>query len=351
MYVIPTNSCNLGCKYCFIGKLEKKEMLMSEDILLKAIDLFAKELNERQGTILFYGGEPLMNFNLIQFAIKYVNSNNMNIKFSMVTNGTLINEKIADFIKENNISVGVSIDGPREINNQNRVYKNSNIGSYEKVLEKIRLLQSKNVDFGLSITLSKEILEHQENYFEWLRELNVKSISYNLLHFTEKDPCWRKYYSDATKFIYKSNDILYNDNFDEDRIKRKYDAFYNRKFKFADCAAIGGNQVAILPNGDVEICHGLWNRKESHILNIANINSFDEIKKTSEYDFWKNNLTINKEKCLKCPAIYICGGGCAVQARDLFDDIGGIDKGFCIHTKIILKLILQEVYEENKEND
>ncbi len=350
MYIIPTNSCNLGCKYCFIGKLEKKDISMTSDILLKAIDLFAQELNGNEGTILFYGGEPLMNFDMLKLAVNYVSYNNMNIRFSMVTNGTLINTDIAEFIKENNISVGVSIDGPKKVNDQNRVYKNSDIGSYDKVFEKIRILQSRNVNFGLSITLSKETLEHQQEFFDWLRELNVKSISYNLLHFTEKDPDFKQYYRDATKFICKSNDKLYDEGFDEDRIKRKYDAFYNRKFKFADCAAIGGNQIALLPNGDIEVCHGLWNRKREHILNIKNVKSFDEIKKTKEYKFWKNNLTLKKEKCLKCPAIYVCGGGCAVQSKDLFGDINGIDEGFCIHTTIILKLILKEVYNESINN-
>lgn len=346
MYIIPTNSCNLGCKYCFIGKLNNCIENMTDETLYKSIELFQKNTNNNK-TILFYGGEPLMNFELLKKAVKYVKEKKYNITFSMVSNGTLINNEIIDFIKNNNIDLGISIDGPQQITDENRVYKNSTLGVYNDVINKIKLLQEKKVDFGLSITLSKSFMNIKEEFLDWIKELNVKNISYNLLHFTEKDPDWEEYYIEATKFIYKSNEELFDLGFKEDRAKRKYDAFFNRNFKFADCAAIGGNQITILPNGDIEICHGLWNRNKKHINNVNNIESLDEIISQEEYVFWQENLTLNKEECLKCPAIYICGGGCALQAKDLFEDINGVDKAFCLHSKIMLEKILKEVYNDS----
>ena len=347
MYIIPTNTCNLGCKYCFIGSLLNNQIKMTDEILYKSIRLFNKQLNNNKGTILFYGGEPLMNFDIVKKAVEYCKLNNYNNTFSMVTNGLLINEEIADFIKENNISVGISLDGPKELTNKNRVYKNSTIGTYDDVIEKLKVLKNKQVDFGLSITLSKDFIKYKDAFIEWIKEIDVKNISYNLLHFTDKDPEWEKYYEEASKFIYHSNNILFSSGYNEDRIKRKYDAFYNRNFKFADCAAIGGNQITINPSGDIDICHGLWNNKSNHIKNILDIDDLKEIKSTEQYDFWKNNLTINKKECLSCPAIYECGGGCALQAKDLFDDIRGIDRGICVHSKFLLKYILKEVYKDS----
>jgi uncharacterized protein len=349
MYIIPTNSCNLGCKYCFIGRINNNIENMSEETLYKSIELFNNNLikNNESGTILFYGGEPLMNFDLVKKAVNYVCQKKYKIEFSMVTNATLINEKILSFIKKYNISLGISIDGPKKITDINRVYKNSKLGVYDDVMAKLNFIKESDVDFSLSITLSKEFLNIKEEFLKWLQETKVKKISYNLLHFTTKEPDWEEYYKKTTEFIYDSNLLLYDLGYREDRIHRKYNAFYNRNFKFSDCAAIGGNQITILPNGDIEICHGLWNRNKKHINNINNINSFDDIINTNEYKFWQNNLTLNKEECLRCPAIYICGGGCALQAEDLFDNRSGLDKAFCIHSKIILEKILTEVYNDS----
>ena len=349
MYIIPTNTCNLKCKYCFIGKLNDKPVKMEKSTLIKAIELFNKHLQEinDKGTIFLYGAEPLLNFDLIKVAVEYVKKHNYNIQFSMVSNGILITDEIADFIKDNNISLGISVDGPKEITDENRIFKNGNNSVYDAVLKKINLLKSKKVDFGLSITIAPIFLENENYFLNWIAKLGVYNISYNLLHFTTKTDEWKEYYKKATKFIYKSNKKLFDQGFNEDRINRKYDSFYNRIFKFSDCGAVGGNQITVCPNGDIEICHGYWNYKRKILPNINQIQSFSDLFDNAEYIKWSNNITLNKKKCLRCPAIYICGGGCAMQAKDLFGNEKEIDKPFCIYTKGMLKNILKEVYEDN----
>lgn len=349
VYIIPTNTCNLKCKYCFIGKLNDKPVKMEKSTLIKAIELFNKHLQEinDKGTIFLYGAEPLLNFDLIKVAVEYVKKHNYNIQFSMVSNGILITDEIADFIKDNNISLGISVDGPKEITDENRIFKNGNNSVYDAVLKKINLLKSKKVDFGLSITIAPIFLENENYFLNWIAKLGVYNISYNLLHFTTKTDEWKEYYKKATKFIYKSNKKLFDQGFNEDRINRKYDSFYNRIFKFSDCGAVGGNQITVCPNGDIEICHGYWNYKRKILPNINQIQSFSDLFDNPEYIKWSNNITLNKKKCLRCPAIYICGGGCAMQAKDLFGNEKEIDKPFCIYTKGMLKNILKEVYEDN----
>lgn len=290
------------------------------------------------------GGEPLINFNLIKECIIYSKAKNYNLKFSIVSNATLINDEIANFIKENNIGLGISIDGPKNITDKNRIFANDFTSVYDKVISKINLLKSKNVEFGLSITISPDFLKKQDEFLTWLSDLNVKNISYNLMHFTTLTNSWKKYYKDATKFLIKSNNLLYPMGFDEDRIRRKYYSFYERDFKYSDCGARGGNQITIKPNGDMTICHGYWNTNENEIGNINTINSLSDIFKTSKYIDWNYNIPINNNKCQECNAIYICGGGCAMQAKTLFGDEKNIDKAFCIHSKEMLKYILTELY-------
>lgn len=349
MYLIPTNTCNLMCKYCFIGKLNEKPCYMEYDTAIDAVDKFYEHLCSigEKGTIFFYGAEPLLNFDLIKKVVLYSKEKGYDIEYVMVSNGILLNAEIANFIKENSISLGLSIDGPKNINDSNRIFKGSKKSVYDVVLSKIKLLKSMDVDFNLSITVAPVFLDNEEYFLRWIEDLGIYNISYNLLHFTYKTDEWKSYYKKAVKFIYKSNNLLFNKGFNEDRVNRKYDAFYNRTFKFSDCAAIGGNQLTICPNGDIEICHGYWNRKERKLPNIKDIDSFSDLFSLDEYKKWATNITLNKTKCLNCPAIYICGGGCAMQSKDLFGDERKIDKAFCIYTKFMLRNILKEVYIEN----
>ena len=353
MYIIPNNNCNLMCKYCFIGKLNNSNPeKMSSDTMKNAVDKFSKHLKDigaEKGEIVFYGGEPLLNFDLIKECVEYSKIKKYNFKYSIVTNATLITESIADYIRDNKIGIGISIDGPKKINDKNRIFEKNSASVYDMVINKINLLKSKNVDFGLSITIANEFLDEQEEFIKWLKNLNIKGISYNLLHYTSKSKGWKKYYKRATNFIIKSNNELYDLGFREDRIKRKYYAFYERDFKYSDCGARGANQISIRPNGDITICHGYWNTSENEIGNINKID-INDIFKTNNYKKWHLNTPINNETCLNCQALYICGGGCAMQSKDLFGDELKIDKAFCIHTKLILKFILTELYYENQNN-
>ena len=142
--------------------------------------------------------------------------------------------------------------------------------------------------------------------------------------------------------LFKAHKIFQKHDIKEDRVLRKFRAFYINRFKFNDCSAVGAQQLAISPNGNISICHAYWNNS---IQKCGNINScnFEDVFRTKTYKNWKHNLTVNKKQCLKCPAIYICGGGCPKQAADMFNNINGIDKPFCIHTKHSLKELLKEL--------
>lgn len=71
---------------------------------------------------------------------------------------------------------------------------------------------------------------------------------------------------------------------------------------------------------------------------------------SDEIDFWKKRCTLNNDECLNCESIFICGGGCAIQAEALFRDRNHIDEPFCIHTKVALKWILQSCYNRMKND-
>lgn len=354
MYFILSSACNLGCKYCFIENCQfnnKKEVNMSKKTALSALIKYTNYLkdNKLRGSVIFYGGEPLVNWEIIKYILNKSVELNSPIDFSMVTNATLLDEEKIKFLSKHKVEIGVSIDGPKELNDKNRIYRTSNKSVYDEVIKKFPMLDVQNCKYGLSITVSEDLLDNQDKVLIWLKQLGVKSIFYNLYHYTNYDRNWENYYKRACKFLIKSHNILIKNDIYDGRIIRKIDSFYNNEFKFSDCGAIGANQLAIKPNGDVCICHG-YLKTDKYVIGNINKDSIQKILCSDEIKFWKQRCTLNNKKCLGCGALFICGGGCAIQSEALFGSRQALDKPFCIHTKQTLRWLLKSGYLISKDS-
>lgn len=345
MYFILSSACNLGCKYCFIENCQfnnKKEINMSEKTALTALNKYTSYLKENKlrGSVIFYGGEPLVNWKVIKKVLNQALMLESPIDFSMVTNATLLDKEKIEFLSKHNVEIGISIDGPKSLNDKNRIYRNSDKSVYDEVIKKFPLLDISKSKYGLSITVSEDLLDKQDEVLNWLKKLGIKSIFYNLYHYTSYDYNWESYYKKACKFLIKSYETLTQDGIYDGRMIRKIDSFYDNEFKFSDCGAIGANQLAIKPNGDICICHG-YLKTDKYVIGNIDVNSLEEIMNSEEISFWKKRNTLENKKCLKCNSLFICGGGCAIQAEALFGNRKCLDKPFCIHTKSTLKWLLK----------
>lgn len=195
-------------------------------------------------------------------------------------------------------------------------------------------LKNKNCKFGLSITLTDQIINNQELILSWLKEINVKNISYNSLHFTWKYDKWRDYYERATEFICKSNDIL--NECIESSIQSKINVIVNKNFKYFGCLAAGVNQVVDKPNADICIYHGEFKNDDSTIDNIYNFD-FNNIMNYEKLHYYREFNPLNETECLKCDALFSCGGGCFLQSKKLFGIASKNDKAMCIYNKKVNK--------------
>ena len=192
MYFILSSACNLGCKYCFIENCQfnnKKEVNMSKQTALSALIKYTEYLkqNKLRGSVIFYGGEPLINWDVIKCVLIKSKSLNSPIDFSMVTNATLLDDEKIAFLAKYKVEIGISIDGPKILNDKNRLYKVGNKSVYDEVIKKFPMLEAKKCKYGLSITVSEDLLNMQEDVIDWLKKLGVKSIFYNLYHYTSYD--------------------------------------------------------------------------------------------------------------------------------------------------------------------
>ncbi|MCR4945177.1 MAG: radical SAM protein [Clostridium sp.] len=232
-----SESCNLACHYCYAEEgsygQEQKTNIMSletvKDVVKRTYELYPKGIT----TIQFFGGEPLLNKDVMREAVKWINIyvDKLNIDkplFTMVTNGTLIEDEDIMFFNEYFASITISLDGNKEINDYNRVFKNNKGSVYETVASKIRRMDELGRKFYLAIegTINrKHIIEFKKSgkmeALEALKELNADIIHISPL--IESDSCKSCVSSESLTDLNKIDVLNFFDSWIEEEISSGID--------------------------------------------------------------------------------------------------------------------------------
>lgn len=366
-YMILSEQCNLACKYCFLGNNDSKKrknfdlQSMSTEIADKAVDYFIKQLNssgldfeKEKPVVIFYGGEPLVNYSvLVHIAEKLISLKGKekclkNLEMSMVTNGLLLDDEKIVKLKDLEIEVAISLDGFTENENNMRVDRNGN-SSFNKVLEKITRCKELGLNISLSVTLSEETIKNKINIIKLLNKYDIKSFGFNIMMSSDTFLVPDSYNDLVAQYIIDVFVELRKLGIYEDRMMRKLDSFVKAQVYYSDCAATSGGQIVIAPNGQVGICHGCLHDKKYFVSNV-NDYSFD-CKNDESYIEWSQLTPVNHEECLDCPALGICGGGCPLNAMYLKkgNTIHSIDTRFCFHAKKTLDFLICDLYRVMQE--
>lgn len=356
MYLNISTFCNLACKYCFIENnpiTNNCFQKMNFETAKKAVDKFINEVNKNkmeEAQIIIYGGEPLTNFELLQKIIQYIRKAKHDLAVTIITNGTLLRKKEILFLKQNKIGIGISLDGPKKINDKNRIFRNGSGSVYDSAVEAIKLLNKYDCNYCVSATVTNDVLNNQDEVFEWIKDLNIKNIFWNLYHYStyvsEKE--WKRFYKRMSDFILNMYLRLDKIGVDEERVKEQLKLFLDKRFKFHNCGAVGLNQITVQPNGDVCICQGDSRSSDTIVGNII-IDDINTILNNSKNDKWLKMYTVDKSECKNCPAISVCGGGCPLQSEALFGDRKDLDKATCVYYKESLKWLLLQYYLASEE--
>lgn len=354
MYLITTSSCNLACKYCFLDNnpnAKKNTKMMGFEVAKTAVDKFSnfgKRTDWKDTNLLFYGGEPTLNFDVIKKTIEYCNENSYWFNYSIITNATTLTADQLQFLTDNGVQIGVSIDGPKNITDKNRVFKNSNYSVYDKAIDAIKLMKSTKSKYSISCTIAPEVVDNKELFQDWIDNLGVHNIYFNIYHYADKSEEWMEYYPKMSSFMFDEYYRLLQKNIIEGKCCEIVSNFVKRHFKNNNCGAVGRNQVAIAPDGDIFICQGDVRTKELSIGNILVDDPNILLKNPpNENEQWSTSYTANNGECLDCEALSICGGGCPLQSEALFGDRCKVDKASCVFYKYAIKYILQRIFEKS----
>ena len=360
VYFLLTEKCNFRCSYCFVKNhavLAYKESHMTQETALGGLDFFCRMIKkdpeqfEMEKTIVFYGGEPLMNWPVFEVLLarirNYMETGILPEKttLNLVTNGTLLTNRIARILKDNSVQVSISIDGDDLATNSCRVYA-SGKPVYQDVRRGFKICKDLGMDIGASCTLSEASISDFDTTIRVLiDECGVTNLGLNLM-ITGSQKMIEGYNERAARFIINAFQVFRERGVYEDRIMRKANAFIEKKVWPFDCGATGGNQFVIAPNGDVGVCHGFTAERRYFPTNI-NDDIFN-ISKDETYHEWSMRSPLNMPQCQNCPALGICGGGCPFQAKIEKGSIWDLDERFCVHAKLTLEWLIWDLLEQTQ---
>ena len=317
------HDCNLKCNYCFAsqGDFNGEKLMMPLEVGKKAIDfIIAQSKNRVNLEVDFFGGEPLMNFDVVKALVDYARSqeaaHHKKFKFTMTTNGVLLNDEIMAYLDENMDNVVLSLDGRKCVNDNMRKTVNDK-GSFDIIIDKIKkmaAMREGKKDYYVRGTYTKHNLDFSEDV-EFLAQEGFKSISvepvvaeeghdYAILR-EDVDAILKEYDKLALDYLSrKERGVDYNFfhfNIDLDHGPCVYK-------RLSGCGA-GRDYVAVTPEGDVYPCHQFVGNEAFKMGDVFKGIEHPEIKE----EFGKANL-LKKDKCKDCWCRYFCGGGCHANA-------------------------------------
>ncbi|KGP76348.1 hypothetical protein JT05_04890 [Desulfosporosinus sp. Tol-M] len=360
-YFVMTELCNLACSYCFIeNKMDGsivREKVMTKERAKKGLDFFCKQIQKDESmfkeekNIIIYGGEPLINFGTLKHLLNLIDQYKVLGKLpdktnvSIITNGTLLTSEIAEVLKNNNISIAVSLDGSNECANSCRKFQSGD-KAFDDIIKGIEAASSVGCNCGLSITLTEETIKDLPQIEAVVDKYDISSLGFNILMTDENFQVSPKYNEEASEFIIKAFELFREKGIYEDRMMRKAKSFSNSKIYLYDCGALGGNQIVIAPDGQVGICHGYLYNREYFPTSIDD-DTFDPTT-NDVYLEWNKRTPINMEQCIDCEALGICGGGCPQNAKNNSQNksIWDLDDRFCVHAKKTLEWLIWDLYQK-----
>ncbi len=312
------HDCNLRCKYCFAstGDFGHGRLLMPLDVAKKAIDfLIEKSVGRRNLELDFFGGEPLMNIDVVKEVVKYAREqekiHNKNFRFTTTTNGVLLNDDIADYLNSEMANIVLSHDGRKEVNDVMRETVNKK-GSYDIITPKFQDMVKKRGDkeYYVRGTFTKNNLDFEKDVLH-LYELGFDQISVEPVvtdskydyALTEADlPRIFEEYEHLAKTIIEYRKAGKYFNFFHFMIDLDHGPCAIKRMKGCGC---GNEYVAITPDGDIYPCHQFVGNEEWKMGNILT-GEFDNNKK----DMFSKAHIYNKPECKECWAKFYCSGGC-----------------------------------------
>ena len=350
------HDCNLACRYCFAGEGEYQgdRSLMSYEVGKKALDfLVANSGSRRNLEVDFFGGEPLMNFDVVKKLVAYGRSlekeNDKHFRFTLTTNGVLLNDEIIDFANKEMDNIVLSIDGRKSVHDYMRPSKNGK-GSYDLILPKFKKVAEsrKQQKYYVRGTFTHHNLDFVEDVLH-LADEGFEQISVEPVVAEPTEDYAIK--EEDLPVIMEGYDRLAKEMLKRKKEGRGFNFFHYMidlsggpcVYKRLSGCGSGTEYLAVTPWGDLYPCHQFVGKEEFCLGNVD-----DGIVNTEVRDTFKLCNVYAKEECKKCFAKFYCSGGCAANAYNCHGNINMTYELGCElqRKRVECAIMLQAAYAE-----
>lgn len=325
------HDCNLACQYCFAeeGEYHGRRALMTFEVGKKALDFLIANSGERVNLeVDFFGGEPLMNWDVVKELVAYGRSqealHNKKFRFTLTTNGVLLNDDILEFANKEMANVVLSIDGRKEVHDRMRPFRNGK-SSYDLIVPKFKkVAESRNqTNYYVRGTYTHFNTDFSEDVLH-LAKLGFKQISVEPVVAPATEDYAIKEEDIST--LLNEYDKLATKMLEMEELNEGFNFFHFMiDLEGGPCVAkrlsgcgSGTEYLAVTPWGDFYPCHQFVGNEEFLLGNVD-----EGITNTSVRDEFKLCNVYAKEKCNDCFAKFYCSGGCGANAYNFSGDING----------------------------
>lgn len=354
------HDCNLACQYCFAeeGEYHGKRELMSYEVGKKALDfLVANSGNRRNLEVDFFGGEPLMNFQVVKDLVAYGRSlekeHDKNFRFTLTTNGVLLDDDIMEFANKEMGNVVLSIDGRKEVHDRMRPFRKG-AGSYDLIVPKFqKFAESRHQDkYYVRGTFTHNNLDFSKDVLH-LADLGFKQISVEPVVAQDTDsyaireedlPQLMEEYENLALEMVRRHGTEEDFNFFHFMIDLEGGPCVAKRL--SGCGS-GTEYLAVTPTGDLYPCHQFVGNTDFLMGNVD-----DGVVNTELRDEFKSCNVYAKEKCRECFARFYCSGGCAANSYNFHGDIhNAYDIGCALQKKRVECAIMIKAALAAKEGE
>ncbi len=358
-----SHDCNLACRYCFAQEGEyhqSKRELMSYEVGKRALDYLVENSGTRRNLeVDFFGGEPLMNFDVVKRLVEYGRSiekeHDKNFRFTLTTNGVLLDDEILEYANKEMSNLVLSIDGRKEIHDRMRPFRGGQ-GSYDKIVDKFRHAADSRdqMNYYVRGTFTRNNLDFSEDV-RHLADLGFEQISVEpVVAQKSEDYAIRE---EDIPVILEQYDKLALDLLERRRQGKPVNFFHFMidltggpcVYKRLSGCGSGTEYLSVTPSGDLYPCHQFVGTDEFRLGDV-----FNGITNTEKQNEFKLCNVYAREKCRDCFARFYCSGGCAANAYNFSGDINGSYDIGCelqkkrIEVAIMMKAAIADM-EETKD--
>lgn len=359
------HDCNMCCKYCFAGEGEYSgdRSLMSFEVGKRALDFLIEQSGSRKNLeVDFFGGEPLLNFDVVKQLVAYARSiekeKGKNFRFTLTTNGVLLNDEVIEWANKECYNVVLSLDGRKETNDRMRRTRN-NKGTYDLILPKFQKMAKERNQQGYYI---RGTYTHYNTDFAndilHLADLGFEQLAMEPV-VTDPKMDYALQESDIPK-LKDQYDLLAKEMCKRNREGKGFTFFHYMIdleggpciYKRISGCGVGTDYMAVTPWGDLYPCHQFVGDEKFLLGNV-----FDGVKNTDIVNEFKLCNVYSREACQDCFAKLYCSGGCSANAYHTTGKITGTCDMSCeLHRKRVENAIMIKIDElfansENNENN